>query len=184
MFLDEFNRCHESARNSLMPALDSTRKVFHPIENRFIQITDNVQFIAAVNRGNEFTATFGIDAAQLDRFAPLQMNYPPLAAEVELLRTRHPELNRRIVTRIVDAANRIRNSAEIGGGLSVRATEEVCVYLKHPLFEDDQDRHLMDVFKSSFCGRFTGRWDDISSDAGAVWSVLQGIEREEKRKKD
>jgi nitric oxide reductase NorQ protein len=184
VFLDELNRCHESARNSLMPALDSTRKVFHPIENRFIQITDNVQFIAAVNRGNEFTATFGIDAAQLDRFAPLQMNYPPLAAEVELLRTRHPELNRRIVTRIVDAANRIRNSAEIGGGLSVRATEEVCVYLKHPLFEDDQDRHLMDVFKSSFCGRFTGRWDDISSDAGAVWSVLQGIEREEKRKKD
>lgn len=184
VFLDEFNRCHEPARNSLMPALDSTRKVFHPIENRFIQITDNIQFIAAVNRGNEFSATFGIDAAQLDRFAPLQMDYPPLAAEVELLMNRHPELSRRIVTRIVDAANRIRKSGEISGGLSVRATEEVCVYLKHPLFEDDQERHLMDIFKSSFCGRFSGRWDDITSDGGAVWSVLQGLEREEKKKKD
>ena len=73
MFLDEFNRCQESARNALMPALDSTRRVFHPIENTFIPIPDNVQFVAAVNRGREFSGTFGIDAAQLDRFAPLEM---------------------------------------------------------------------------------------------------------------
>ena len=49
--------------------LDATRRVFHPIENRFISIPDNVQVIAAVNRGSEFSATFGIDPAQLDRFA-------------------------------------------------------------------------------------------------------------------
>jgi hypothetical protein len=29
-----------------------------------------------VNRGSEFSGTFGIDAAQLDRFAPLQMDHP------------------------------------------------------------------------------------------------------------
>lgn len=183
IFLDEFNRCHESARNSLMPALDSTRKVFHPIENQFIEICDNVQFIAAVNRGSEFSATFSIDAAQLDRFAPLQMDYPPMKEEIELLAKRHPELGRRILARVVDAARRIRQSIEITGGLSVRATEEVCIYLKHPLFADDPDRHLMDIFKSSYCGRFSGRWDDVTSDAGAVWSILQGVEREEKRKK-
>src|SRR5262249_1882938 len=28
VFLDELNRCQESARNALMPALDSTRRVF------------------------------------------------------------------------------------------------------------------------------------------------------------
>ena len=70
VFLDQLNRCQESARNALMPALDSTRRVFHPIENRFVPIPDNVQFIAAVNRGREFSGTFSIDAAQLDRFAP------------------------------------------------------------------------------------------------------------------
>ena len=48
VFLDEFNRCQESARNALMPALDATRKLFHPIENRFIPIPENVQFVAAV----------------------------------------------------------------------------------------------------------------------------------------
>ena len=90
VFLDELNRCQESARNALMPALDSTRRVFHPIENSFIPIPDNVQFIAAVNRGREFTGTFGIDAAQLDRFAPLQMSYPPPKAEVEILARRYP----------------------------------------------------------------------------------------------
>ena len=74
IFLDEFNRCQESARNALMPALDATRRVFNPVSNAFIDIPDNVQFIAAVNRGSEFSGTFGIDAAQLDRFAPLQMD--------------------------------------------------------------------------------------------------------------
>src|SRR5262245_39345915 len=60
IFFDEFNRCQESARNALMPALDGTRRVFHPVDNKFIQIPDNVQFIAAVNRGQEFSGTFGI----------------------------------------------------------------------------------------------------------------------------
>src|SRR5262249_44631538 len=38
VFLDELNRCPENARNALMPALDSTRRIFHPIENRFLAI--------------------------------------------------------------------------------------------------------------------------------------------------
>ncbi|MCA9174763.1 MAG: AAA family ATPase [Planctomycetales bacterium] len=172
VFLDEFNRCQENARNALMPALDSTRKVFHPIENNFLPIADNVQFIAAVNRGGEFSATFGIDAAQLDRFAPLQMDYPPAAEEVKLLAQRHPELGTRLLSRIVDLANRVRRSPDIPGGLSVRATDEVCVYLKHPLFADEAHQQLLEVLKSSFCGRFPGRWDDLTSDAGAVWSLI------------
>lgn len=173
IFFDEFNRCQESARNALMPALDSTRRVYHPIENRFLEISDNVQFIAAVNRGNEFSATFGIDAAQLDRFAPLQMDYLPPANEIELLLARHPELGKKFIEAIVETADAIRKSPEIGIGLSVRATEEACVYLKHPLMEEQQTKMLPEILKSSFCGRFSGRWSDISSDAGAVWAIVQ-----------
>jgi nitric oxide reductase NorQ protein len=173
VFLDEFNRCQESARNALMPALDATRKVFHPIENRFLEIPDNVQFIAAVNRGNEFSATFGIDAAQLDRFAPLQMDYMPKAEEVKLLRARHPELGKGLITRLVEIADAIRSSNDLGATLSIRATEEACIYLKHPLLEGDQSRLLPEVLKSSFCGRFSGRWDDVNTDAGAAWAVIQ-----------
>jgi len=155
VFLDELNRCQESARNALMPALDSTRRVFHPIENTFIPIPDNVQFIAAVNRGREFTGTFGIDAAQLDRFAPLQMDYPPPAAEVEILARRHPALSATNLKIIVDVADAIRRAPDLHGSLSVRATDEACVYLEHPLFAGDGKRSLPEILKTSFCGRFT-----------------------------
>ena len=173
VFLDELNRCQESARNALMPALDATRRVFHPIENTFIPIPDNVQFIAAVNRGREFTGTFGIDAAQLDRFAPLQMDYPPPAAEVEILARRHPAISASNLKIIVDVADAIRRAPDLPGSLSVRATDEACVYLEHPLFAGDGKRALPEILRTSFCGRFPGRWNDVTSDAGAVWAIVR-----------
>lgn len=172
VFLDELNRCQESARNALMPALDSTRRVFHPIKNTFIEIPANVQFIAAVNRGREFSGTFSIDAAQLDRFAPLQMDYMPPAEEVKLLQGRHSELPTAIIENVVAAADAVRNTSELAATLSVRASEEACIYLKHPLIGGDATA-IPDVLKSSFCGRFEGRWNDVASDAGAVWSVIR-----------
>ncbi len=178
LFLDELNRCAEGARNALMPALDATRKVFHPIENRFLAIPDNVQFIAAVNRGSEFTGTFGIDAAQLDRFAPLQMDYPPPDEEVKILRARHPSLGKALIERIVLAADAVRRAPDVPGGLSVRATDEACVYLEHPLMEGDHARMLPEVLKSSFCGRYDGRWSDNDSDAGAAWAIVQASLKE------
>jgi MoxR-like ATPase len=181
IFLDEFNRCQESARNALMPALDATRKVFNPVENRFLAIADNVQFIAAVNRGSEFSGTFGIDAAQLDRFAPVQMDYLPPDKEVELLHHRHPELGLNLTGLIVEIADRIRHAPELSAGLSVRATEEACIYLKHPLMESAQWQMLPEVLKSSFCGRFSGRWNDVSTDAGAAWALIQNTLREKKK---
>ncbi|MBL0217571.1 MAG: MoxR family ATPase [Myxococcales bacterium] len=173
VFLDELNRCQESARNALMPALDATRRVFHPIENTFIPIPDNVQFIAAVNRGREFSGTFGIDAAQLDRFAPLQMTYPPPKAELDILAKRHPTISAANLEIIIDVADAIRTAADLPGTLSVRATDEACVYLEHPLFADDGKRSLPEILKTSFCGRFPGRWDDVTSDAGAVWALVR-----------
>jgi MoxR-like ATPase len=172
VFLDELNRCQETARNALMPALDSTRRVFHPIENTFIPIPNNVQFIAAVNRGREFSGTFGIDAAQLDRFAPLQMTYLPPVEEENLLARRHELLGKTIIGHVVAVAHAVRNSPELGGTLSVRATDEACTFLEHPLFRGAAERNLPEILRSSFCGRFSGRWDDVTSDAGAVWSVV------------
>jgi len=173
VFLDELNRCQESARNALMPALDSTRRLFHPIENRFLTIPDNVQFIAAVNRGSEFSGTFGIDAAQLDRFAPLQISYMPPEEEVRLLVDRYPELSKKIIRVIVAVADKLRQAVDLGSGLSIRATDEACIYLKHPLMSVERIRMLPEVLKSSFCGRYNGRWTDVTSDAGAAWGIVE-----------
>lgn len=172
IFLDELNRCQETARNVLMPALDATRRVFNPITNSFLPIPGNVQFIAAVNRGTEFSGTFGIDAAQLDRFAPIQMTYPPPVEEAKLLATRHPELAAALVDTVVRVADRIRQSRELTAGLSVRATDEACIVLKHPLIDGQERTMLPEILRSSFCGRFSGRHDDAGSDAGVVWAII------------
>ena len=37
---------------------------------------------------------------------------------------------------------------------------------------------LSEVLKSSFCGRFSGRWDDVSPDAGAVGSTVKNAIRD------
>jgi nitric oxide reductase NorQ protein len=175
IFLDEFNRCPENARNILMPALDSTRTVFNPIENRFIPVPDNVQFIAAVNRGKQFTATFGIDIAQLDRFAPLHVDYLPAAEEIQLLKRRHSDVPRSVIEELVTCANRVRHSEHLASGLSVRATEEACLYLKHPLMRANPKKHLQHVLRTSFCGRFAGRADDPMTEAGIVWDIIRSV---------
>ncbi|MCA9490560.1 MAG: MoxR family ATPase [Myxococcales bacterium] len=172
VFLDELNRCPESARNALMPALDATRRIFDPVTNQFIAIPDNIQFVAAVNRGRQFSGTFGIDAAQLDRFAPLQVDYLPAEEEVKLLQGRHPEVSKNTLETVVTIANALRRNPDLQTGLSVRATEEVCVYLKHPLMENADRGTLAEILKSSFCGRLDGRYDDASTDAGVAWAAI------------
>ena len=173
LFLDELNRCPENARNALMPALDATRRIFHPIDNRFMDIPPNVQFVAAVNRGSSFSGTFGIDAAQLDRFAPLQMTYPPIEEEVKLLRPRHAEMSEKVIRIVVEAADRLRKTPELTSGLSVRATDEVCTYLKHPMIAGQRKALLPFLLRSSYCGRFPGLWSDSATDAGLAWSIIQ-----------
>lgn len=182
VFLDELNRCPEPARNALMPALDATRKVFDPVGNVFLDIPSNVQFVAAVNRGSEFSGTFGIDAAQLDRFAPLQVDYLPAEEEVKLLEGRHPEVSRARIKLVVELANKLRQSEELSAGLSVRATEEVCVYLQHPLMENADRGMLGEILKSSFCGRMSGRWSDPTTDAGIAWRIVEDALTEDSKK--
>jgi MoxR-like ATPase len=178
VFLDELNRCPESARNALMPALDSTRRIFNPMSNQFIPIPDSVQFIAAVNRGDEFSGTFNIDAAQLDRFAPIAMDYLPAAEEVRMLSKRYPEVGDDMIRMVVDIARRIRGAAELSAGLSVRATDEVCAFLAHPVFSSDRAKMLPEILKDSYCGRYAGRWSDATSEAGAAWGIVQKALRE------
>jgi len=172
IFLDEFNRCREMARNGIMPALDATRKLYNPITGTTIDIPDNVLWIAAINNGAQFTGATNVDPAQLDRFAPLQMDYPPSKEEVKLLAVRHPHVPRTQIERAVKIADAIRHDADLGLDLSMRATDEVCVLLGHPNFAEYNGDPLPVLLKTSFCGRFAGRWDDSATDAGAVWQII------------
>ena len=172
IFLDEFNRCREMARNGIMPALDSTRRIYNPITGRIEPIPTNVLWIAAINNGAQFTGTTTVDPAQLDRFAPLRVDYPPQAEEVRLLRMRFPSLPQSRVETIVRAANAVRTSENLGLDMSMRATEEACVLLSHPNFANMGPECLEDILKDTFCARVPGRVDDDATDAGMMWRVV------------
>ncbi|HEV8323844.1 MAG TPA: MoxR family ATPase [Myxococcota bacterium] len=172
VFLDEFNRCREMARNGVMPALDSTRKMFNPITGKAEAIPDNVLWIAAINNGARFTGTTAVDPAQLDRFAPLKMDYPPEDEEVKLLVRRHPNVPQKTVRRLVRVAGRVRGDKELGLDLSMRATDEACTLLGHPNFAEYDGDALPDILKDSFCARVQGHWSDPATDAGLMWKVV------------
>ena len=101
---------------------------------------------------------------------------------MKLLAARQPELSRTLLETIVGIADSIRHSSELSAGLSVRATDEACVYLKHPLMESEQSRMLPEVLKSAFCGRFPGKWSDVASEAGAAWAAIQKALREDRKR--
>ena len=172
VFLDEFNRCREMARNGIMPALDSTRRMYNPLTGSTVHIPDNILWIAAINNGAQFTGTTSVDPAQLDRFAPLKMNYPPVTEEVRILSERHPDLAVGDIQRVVRAADAVRHDERLRVDLSVRATEEVCILLGHPNFSSFDGDPLPQLLQSSFCGRYMGRHDDPASDAGLVWQCI------------
>ncbi len=172
VFLDEFNRCREMARNGIMPALDATRKMYNPLTGSTIDIPDNVTWVAAINNGAQFTGTTSVDPAQMDRFAPLKMAYPPHEEEVRILSRRHPGVSRKQIAGVVAAANAVRTDEHLSVDLSVRATDEVCLLLSHPNFAEFDGDAVPELLKTSFCGRYAGRWDDPSTDAGLVWQTI------------
>ena len=51
--------------------------------------------------------------------------------------------------------------------------------LEHPLYGGNAGE-LPEVLRTSFCGRFGGTWDDVTSDAGVVWSVVSRVLAERK----
>ena len=169
VFLDEFNRCREMARNGIMPALDATRRLYNPLTGESISIPDQIIWVAAINSGAEFTGTTSMDLAQLDRFSPIKMTYPPPEEEVRLLARRHPCVPRPLIERVVRAAAAIRGDDRLRLGMSMRATEEVCSLLEHGPFVELLKDPLPELLRTSFCGRFNGSWDDEGTDSGIAW---------------
>ena len=174
VFLDEFNRCRPMARNGLMPALDSTRMIYDPATNALLSIPENVQFIAAINNGAQFVGTSAVDPAQMDRFSTIKLSYPPPDEEEKIVSRRYPAVPKELLSAVVKAANAIRTDETLGVDLSMRATQEACVLLSHPYFNEDlpTDAALREALTTAFCGRFAGRLEDEATEAGAVWQVV------------
>jgi len=174
IFLDELNRCRSYALNGIMSAIDSTRRIFDPRENGYVPIPDNIQWIAAINSGKQFTGTYAIDLAQLDRFAVLKIDYPPPAEEVSILQARYDMVKDKYIKRVVRIANRIRRDDSIMTDLSMRATDEACLFLSYPTFQRRANKEdLIAILKTSFCNRLAGSVDDAGSEAHTALQIIE-----------
>ena len=126
ILLDELSRAPLMTNNILFPCLDSRRQL--PIEiadskhDRVVKVHPECTFIATANIGSEYSGTNDIDAALLNRFLPLQLDYLPANIEVEILKIRtHIDDNSAI--EVVSKFNRIRSAykdSQISKSVSTR----------------------------------------------------------------
>ncbi len=128
ILLDELSRAPLSAANILFPCLD--RRRYLPIdiagdgEERHIPVHENTMFFATANLGSEYTGTHSIDRALLDRFFPVELDYPIEKAEIDILNKR-TGLDKKTAKAIVKIARSIRSQfkeQELSTTVSVRHT--------------------------------------------------------------
>lgn len=106
--LDEFNRVQPDLHNSLFPLLDDSQST--EVHNRVYTVGPNVLFVATINQGFEYNATFDIDLAMVNRFDfVLPTGKMPSEYEIPLLVNRI-KINDFDATEIVRVANILRDS--------------------------------------------------------------------------
>lgn len=126
--LDELSRAPLMTNNILLPCLDGRRTL--PVEiadsksAREIKIHPEVIFVATANIGQEYAGTNEIDAALLNRFLPLQLEYMTATKEVKVLQVR-TGINKQDATVIINFANKVRAeymSQKLSKSVSTRET--------------------------------------------------------------
>ncbi len=113
ILLDELSRAPLMTNNILFPCLDVRRQL--PVEiadskhDRVIKVHPECTFIATANIGSEYSGTNEIDAALLNRFLPLQLNYLPANIEQEILTIR-TKIDPQTAAEVVARFNTIRTA--------------------------------------------------------------------------
>ena len=97
--------------NILFPCLDSRRELPLAIAvfegPRSVKVHPDCVFIATANIGSEYSGTQEIDAALMNRFLPLKVDYMPARNEIEVLKNRC-KISEDDATIIVKFANEMR----------------------------------------------------------------------------
>jgi nitric oxide reductase NorQ protein len=128
VLLDELNRSPLAANNILFPALDKRRYI--PIDiacescERKINIHPDTVFFATANLGAEYSGTQAIDRALLDRFMPIELDYPREAEEIRvlMLRTGVAEKQAKAIVKVANEIRKQSKEQELSNAISVRHT--------------------------------------------------------------
>ena len=130
ILLDELSRAPLMTNNILFPCLDHRRtlniEIAGSTDVRAVKVHPDCVFIATANIGQEYSGTNDIDAALMNRFNALQVEYLPQDIEERILNVRTGiELDK--ASKILNVANAIRDSylkQNISKPISTRETLE------------------------------------------------------------
>jgi nitric oxide reductase NorQ protein len=117
--LDEINRAPSSVLNLLIPLLDHRGKFFVEELDREVEVSDGVVFFATANIGSEFSGTYRLDEALINRFSyRYEVDFLEMDQEAAMLesRTKCGTENSQMLARV---ASDLRSKAQgFGGTLS------------------------------------------------------------------
>ena len=128
ILLDELSRAPQQAANILFPCLDKRRQL--PIEiadsnsDRVIKVHPECVFIATANIGDEYSGTEQIDAALMNRFMTIKLDYLPEKEEINLLK-KLTGIRTEVAKKITNFARQIRvkySEGELSMPISTRET--------------------------------------------------------------
>lgn len=154
ILLDELSRAPLMTNNILFPCLDHRRtlniEIAGSTDVREVKVHPDCVFIATANIGQEYSGTNDIDAALMNRFNALQVDYLPIAIEASVLNVR-TGIDIESATKILNVANAIRNAyfnQSISKPISTRETLE-CAELVVDGFL------IKDAIELIFCHKFS-----------------------------
>ncbi len=129
--LDEVNRLEPWLHNTLFPLLDDDRGT--EVHNRRFEVADDTIFVMTLNQGVEFTGTFELDQAFLNRVhMTIHVGAPPEQAEIEIL-VQRTGITKADAKAIVEIASKLRAIIEKGDAdvdCSTRASIRIAQLLK------------------------------------------------------
>jgi len=104
--LDEINRLEPWLHNTLFPLLDDDRATV--VHNQRFEVAADTIFVLTLNQGIEFTGTFELDQAFINRVqATVHVGPPPEHHEIEVLCQRE-KVSKANATKVVKVATRLR----------------------------------------------------------------------------
>lgn len=154
ILLDELSRAPLMTNNILFPCLDHRRtlniEIAGSTDVRHVDVHPDCIFIATANIGQEYSGTNDIDAALMNRFNALQVDYLPQEIETKVLNIR-TGISEEDANKLLNIANAIRNAyltGTISKPISTRETLEAAELLVDGF-------KITDVVNLIFCQKFS-----------------------------
>lgn len=136
ILLDEVNRIPKNGENILFSCLDGTRELSaagaKKSDNRTVKVHPDCVFFATANLGDEYTGTKDIDAALLNRFIKIELDYLPQAIEQKILvaRTGIKDDDAFNITFVAGKIRQMARKEELSTSVSTRHTLECASLVK------------------------------------------------------